>query len=164
MEQKYCLNPQEHEKLVQELKQLLKEKFSLEQKIREQITKENAEKEQLFLELLELFDGLESLITYLQNNPEPNPRFIQRLPKSLGSLQKKLLTILKRRDVTIIEHSQPLPDYQFCQVVDRETRNDLEENTITKIVRQGFWSDQKVLRPLEVITSKTEEEIQPSGE
>ena len=158
MEKKYCLNPQQHEQLVQELRQLLQEKFALEQKIREQTTQNNAEKEQLFLEILELFDGLESLITYLQENPEPNPRFIKRLPKSLGSLQKKLLTILKRRDVTMIEHSQSLPDYQFCQVVDRETRNDLEENTITKIVRQGFWSDQKVLRPLEVITAKTEEE------
>lgn len=157
MQQKYCVTPQQHEELVSQLKTLLKDKFSLEQKVREQTTQGNAEKEQLFLELLELFDGLESLITYLQENPEPNPRFLKRLPKSLGSLQKKLLTILKRRNVTMIEHSESIPDYKICQVVDRETRTDLEENTITKIVRQGFWSEEKVLRPLEVITTKVEE-------
>lgn len=153
MQEQYCLTPKQREELLEELKALLKDKFSLEQKVREQISQSNAEKEQLFLELLELFDGLESLITYLQENPEPNPRFIKRLPKSLGSLQKKLLTILRRREVTVIEHSSPTPDYQTCQVRDREIRNDLEENTITKIVRQGFWSNGKILRPVEVITS-----------
>lgn len=160
MPEQYCLNAQQREELLEEIKTLLKDKFSLEQNLRETLTQVDAEKEELFLELLELFDGLESLITYLQENPEPNPRLMKRLPKSLGTLQKKLLTTLKRRDVTPMEHSSLALNYQYCQVVDRETRSDLEDNTITKIVRQGFWSNGKVLRPLEVITSQLEEENQ----
>mgnify|MGYP003526458286 CR=1 FL=1 len=45
-------------------------------------------------------------------------------------------------------------EYRICQVVDREEREDLEEQTITKVVRQGFRVEDKVLRPIEVITSK----------
>jgi molecular chaperone GrpE len=152
----YCLTPEQRDELLQYLGNLLQEKVSLEQESREQANTYNSEKEQLFLEILELFDGLESLITYLNENPEPDHRFIKRLPKSLETLQKKLLTILKRREVTPIEHSSNTPDYQVCQVMDREVRNDLDNNTITKIIRQGFWSNNKVLRPQEVITSKSE--------
>ncbi|QDZ40265.1 nucleotide exchange factor GrpE [Euhalothece natronophila Z-M001] len=152
----YCLTPEQREELLSQVGNLLKEKLELKQELQKQVNTANSEKEQLFLEVLELFDGLESLITYLNENPDPDPRFIKRLPKSLGTLQKKLLTILKRREVTPIDHSSSVPDYQVCQVVDREPRDDLEDNTITKVVRQGFWLNSKVLRPLEVITSKAE--------
>mgnify|MGYP006289583013 FL=1 len=132
---------------------MLKDKFSLGQEIREQTSQMNAEQEKLFLELLELYDGLESLITALKENPD-NPRLMKRLPKSLTSLQNKLLTTLKRRNVNLIEHSASFPDYEVCEVVDREPRDDLKENTITKVVRQGFWFKEKILRYLEVITSQ----------
>jgi molecular chaperone GrpE len=46
------------------------------------------------------------------------------------------------------------PNFEFCRVVDREIRDDIEEQTITKIVRQGFQLDNQTLRPIEVITSK----------
>lgn len=39
-------------------------------------------------------------------------------------------------------------------MVGREKGEDLEEQTITKVVRQGFRVEDKVLRPIEVITSK----------
>ena len=152
----YCLKSDQREELLLQLGNLLKENLALKQELQKQANTANSEKEQLFLEVLELFDGLESLITYLNENPDPDPRFIKRLPKSLGTLQKKLLTILKRREVTPIEHSSSVPDYKVCQVVDREQRDDLEDNTITKVVHQGFWLNGKVLRPLEVITSQTE--------
>ncbi|MBW4665180.1 MAG: nucleotide exchange factor GrpE [Chroococcus sp. CMT-3BRIN-NPC107] len=47
------------------------------------------------------------------------------------------------------------PDFNLCRVVDREVRADLPEQTITKILRQGFHLGKKVLRPTEVITSKS---------
>lgn len=152
-QKQYCLSPKQYQELLDNLSGLLKDKFSLEQEIREQTSQTNAEKAELFLELLELYDSLESLISALKGNPD-NPRLMKRLPKSLTSLQNKLLTTLKRRNVTLIEHSDSFPDYAICKVVDREPRDDLEEKTITKIVRQGFWFKEKVLRYLEVITSQ----------
>jgi molecular chaperone GrpE len=72
----------------------------------------------------------------------------------LGTIQSKLLTILERREVTLIDYQGDKPDFDFCQVIDTEIRDDLEEKTITQIVRKGFRVGENTLRPIEVITSK----------
>ncbi|MFW6295945.1 MAG: nucleotide exchange factor GrpE [Halothece sp.] len=149
-----ALTHEERDRLKQEISNLYKERVSLQQAIREQQEQHQAANEQLFLELLELFDTLEFLLNYLEENPDPNPQFYKRLPKSVGSIQKKLLTILKRRQVNRIEFEGEQPDFSCCQVVDCEIRDDLEEHTITKTVRQGFRLEEKLLRPIEVITAK----------
>ena len=148
------LTDEQRNQLQQELGNLLKERMSLKQALQQQGETTNSEKEELFLELLEVFDALEFFLNYIQENPDPNPKFFKRLPKSLGTIQKKLLNILERRKVQPIEFQATKPDYNVCQVVDREEREDLEEQTITKVVRQGFRVENKVLRPIEVITSK----------
>ena len=148
------INKEQRNQLQQELGTLLKEKMSLKQALQQQGEKATAEKEELFLELLEVFDSLEFFLNYIEENPDPNPKFFKRLPKSLSTIQKKLLTILEQRQVKLIKSPDITPDYSYCQVVDREEREDLKEHTITKIVRQGFLVDDKVLRPTEVITSK----------
>ena len=148
------LNEEQRNQLQHKLKTLLKERMSLKQSLQQQGEKATAEKEELFLELLEVFDALESFLNYIEENPDPNPKFFKRLPKSLGTIQKKLLNILERRQVQPIKFEDTQPDYSICQVVDREEREDLKEQTITKIVRQGFRVEEKILRSVEVITSK----------
>ena len=147
------INKEQRNQLQQELGTLLKEKMSLKQAIQQQREKATVEKEELFLELLEVFDSLEFFLNYIEENPDPNPKFFKRLPKSLSTIQKKLLTILEQRQVKPIKTPDTTPDYSYCQVVDREEREDLEEQTITRVVRQGFRVNDKVLRPIEVITS-----------
>ncbi|MFM5900721.1 MAG: nucleotide exchange factor GrpE [Dolichospermum sp.] len=39
--------------------------------------------------------------------------------------------------------------------MDQEERTDIPDQTITKIVRRGFYWGEKVLRPAEVITAKS---------
>ena len=145
------------DKLQQELGSLLKEKMSLKQSLKQQQEETTADKEELFLELLEIFDSLEFFLDYLTENPEPNPKFYQRLPKSLSTIKNKLLRILEKRQVKAIALSDNKPDYSVCQVVDREPREDLEEHTIVKIVRKGFAIESKLLRPMEVITARRED-------
>ena len=148
------LSDKQRNQLQQELGTLLKEKMSLKQSLQQQGEQATSEQEQLFLELLEVFDALEFFLDYIEKHPDPNPKFFKRLPKSLGTIQKKLLNILERRQVQPIKFQDNKPNYNVCQVVDREEREDLEEQTITKVVRQGFRVEDKVLRPIEVITSK----------
>ncbi|AIE73213.1 MULTISPECIES: nucleotide exchange factor GrpE [unclassified Synechocystis] len=148
------ITPDYRDKVLADLQSLLKEKRLLAQLLKEEEKSNRSASEALFLEFLELFDMLESLLLYLEENPEPNPRFIKRLPKSLGTIQSKLLTILERREVNLIEFGGDKPDFNFCQVVDTEVREDLEEKTITKVVRKGFKIGDSTLRPIEVITSK----------
>lgn len=148
------ITPDCRDKLLSELGSLLREKRLLAQLLKEEEKSNRSASEALYLEFLELFDMLESLLVYLEENPEPNPRFIKRLPKSLGTIQSKLLTILERREVTPIDYQGDKPDFDFCQVVDTEIRDDLEEKTITQVVRKGFKVGEHTLRPIEVITSK----------
>jgi molecular chaperone GrpE len=148
------ITPDYRDKILSEMGSLLREKRLLAQLLKEEQKSNQSASEALFLEFLELFDMLESLLLYLEENPEPNPRFIKRLPKSLGTIQSKLLTILERREVTLIDYQGDKPDFDFCQVIDTEIRDDLEEKTITQIVRKGFRVGENTLRPIEVITSK----------
>lgn len=152
--EKLTLSEEQRNQLLKELGSLLKENMALKQELREQEKNHQAFNEELFLEMLEVFDSLEFLVTYLAENSDKNPQFFKRLPKSLATTQKKLLTVLARRGVTLIDFQETKPDFSLCQVVDREVRNDLEEQTITKIVRSGFLVNQKTLRPVEVITAK----------
>ncbi|REJ48317.1 MAG: nucleotide exchange factor GrpE [Microcystis aeruginosa TA09] len=152
----YKISEEDRNKLLSLIINLTKEEASLKQALRQQGENNRSEKEQIFLELLEVFDTLESLLNYLEYRHEPDDRVGKRLPKSLKSVQTKLLSILEKRQVLKIELSADQPDFTICQVVDREIRPDLEEQTITKIVRQGFTIEDKLLRPMEVITSKQE--------
>ncbi len=150
----FQLNELQKKQIQQELGNLLKEKMSLKQSLKQQGEQTKTEQEELFLELLEIFDSLDFFLNYFEENPEPNPKFLKRLPKSIGTIQKKLLNILEKRKVQQIELEDNKLDYGICQVVDREEREDIEEQTITKIIRQGFKVESKILRPMEVITSK----------
>ena len=111
----------------------------------------------LFLELLEVADALEALLDYLENNPSPSPEFIERLPKSIGAVNRKFLGVLGKRQLLPIELQEGTePDFNLCRVIDREERTDIPDQTITKIVRRGFHLGEKVLRPTEVITAKSD--------
>lgn len=137
--------------LLQDFKQLLKEKVSLQQALREQKEISESANEELFLELLEVIDALDFLLNYLGTSAEMIPPSWKSLPKSVNSVQKKLLSILERRQVIPIDFQESKPDFSLCRVVEREIRDDLEEQTIIKIIRRGFRLGHKLLRPVEAI-------------
>ncbi|MGB3757746.1 MAG: nucleotide exchange factor GrpE, partial [Rivularia sp. (in: cyanobacteria)] len=118
--------------------------------------KSAASSEDLYLELLEVGDALENLLEYLASNSELTPEICQRLPKNMGAIHRKLLNVLKKRQISPIELEEIQPDFDLCRVVEREVRSDLADQTITKIVRRGFRLGETILRSAEVITSKIE--------
>lgn len=153
----FVLTSQQRDELLETFGSLLKQKVTLQQSIWEQKEQTKADNETLFLELLEIFDALESLISYLSGDLEADSQiFKKRLLKSLSATQKKLLILLEKKGVTLIDFQGSQPDFRVCQVIAQEVRKDLDEQTITQVIRQGFWIEDKVLRPLEVITSKRE--------
>ncbi len=144
------------EKLIEKIGTLEKDNMLLKQSLREQQTKSVASSEDLFLELLEVGDALETLLEYLASNSELTPEICQRLPRNIGAIHRKLLNVLKKRQISPIELEETQPDFDLCRVVEREVRSDLADKTITKIVRRGFILGETILRPAEVITSKVE--------
>ncbi|MBF2058376.1 MAG: nucleotide exchange factor GrpE [Cyanobacterium sp. T60_A2020_053] len=154
------ISQENQEKILSELKNLLFERGKLNQQLVINNQENETKEENLYQEMLDIYDSLEFLINYLDNNSkegEMNVKALKRLPKFVGSIQEKLLTILGRREVKKIDFNGEFPDYNICQVIDREIRNDVPDKSITKIIRQGFKYQEKILRPVEVITAKTEE-------
>ncbi|MEA5620751.1 nucleotide exchange factor GrpE [Cronbergia sp. UHCC 0137] len=149
----YSINLELRDSIEQKLGILLKENVSLQQSIREQKNQAIAQNEDLFLELLEVADALEALLNYLENNSDPSPEFIASLPKSISIVNRKFLSLLKKRQVLPIELESKEPDFNLCRVVDQEERSDVGDQTITKVVRKGFYWGEKILRPVEVITA-----------
>lgn len=150
------------ETLVQAIGDQLRQNFTLAQTLREQTQQHNSEHEVLFLELLEVVDAMELLLRYADSSHENAvPKGSDQQPavaiaKSLKSIQKKLLGVLAKRQVTAIALSNSPIDFATCRVVDQEVRPELSPQTITQVVRQGFrWRD-RILRPMEVIISKPE--------
>jgi molecular chaperone GrpE len=149
------LSTKQRDQIIEEIRILLKNEKTLQQTLKKEQDQRNTANEQLFLELLGIFDTLEFLVDYLSNSPEPSAKSIKRLSKQLEVLQRKLVGILEQRKVELIEDlNHTKPDFNLCVVVDREVRNDLEDQTITKVVKKGFRIENRVLRPIEVITSK----------
>ena len=152
---KYLISLELRNLLVQKLSTLEKDNVSLQKSLKEQQNQTTAQTEDLFLELLEVADALEALLNYLKNNPDPSPEFMERLPKSIGAVNRKFLSVLNRRQILPIELQEGTePDFNLCRVIDREERTDIPNQTITKIVCRGFLWGEKVLRPTEVITAK----------
>ncbi|MCZ2203034.1 nucleotide exchange factor GrpE [Cylindrospermopsis raciborskii] len=149
------LSTKQRDQIIEEIRILLKNEKTLQQTLKKEQDQRNTANEQLFLELLGIFDTLEFLVDYLSNSPEPSAKSIKRLSKQLEVLQRKLVGILEQRKVELIEDlNHTKPDFNLCVVVDREVRNDLEDQTITKVVKKGFRIENRVLRAIEVITSK----------
>ncbi|MGK7957804.1 MAG: nucleotide exchange factor GrpE [Crocosphaera sp.] len=153
---KLTLTHEQRQKLLEDLQKILKEQVVLEQAIWNEQEKNQANNETLFLELIEIFDSLESLINYLSSNSDQSSPLLTRFCKSLKSIQNKLLVLLEKRQVKLVDFQETKPDFKLCQVVDKEIRNDLEEQTITQIIRQGFQQGDQLLRPVEVIISEKE--------
>jgi molecular chaperone GrpE len=150
----FQISQDQKETIELKLRDLLKQKITLEQSIKNSESFNRAKEEDLYLELLGIFDSLDFLLNYLSENQEFNPALIKRLPKNLANIQKKLINILEKRLVKLIEIVDGKLDYSCCQVVDQEIRTDLPEKSITKVVRSGFKIGDKVLRPAQVIISK----------
>jgi molecular chaperone GrpE len=145
------ITKQQQQATIQEIGCLLKEQRSLQQSLAKQDLANTASNEQLFLELLEIFDMLESSIDFfLKTDRVLTEREIQRLPKSLATIQSKLIATLGRRQVEKIEITDTILDSDLCQIVDRQIDPDLTNPIVTKVVRQGFKIGDMLLRPVEV--------------
>ncbi len=145
-----AITKEQQQQAIEQIGCLLKERRSLQQSLAKQDVTNSTSNEQLFLELLEMFDTLESLIDYFENNQQLTERAIERLPKSLGTIQSKLLSILTRREVKMIEVEGTELKGDLYQVVDTQINPCLTTPVITKVVRQGFTINGNLLRPVEV--------------
>ena len=152
----FIIDTELRDHLFQNISSLQKENAKLKQDIRNSRNDIEAEKDAFFLELLEVIDTLDNLTTSLENSLESLPESHQRLPRAIGSIQRKLLTTLQKQDVyPIIIPEKEAVDINLCRIIESENRDDLPERSLLKILKTGYKNGDKVLRSAEVIVTKS---------
>ena len=152
----FVIDTELRDRLVQDISNLQKENAKLKQDIRNGKNDTEAEKDAFFLELLEVIDTLDNLTTYLENSLNALPESHQRLPRAIGSIQRKLLMTLQKRSVCpIIIPEQEAVDVNLCRIIESENRDDLPERSLVKTLKTGYMNGDKVLRSAEVIVAKS---------
>ena len=152
----FVIDTELRERLVQDIGSLQKENAKLKQDIRNNRNDIEAEKDAFFLELLEVIDTLDNLTTSLENSIEALPESHQRLPRLIGSIQRKLLATLQKRDVyPIVIPEKETVDINLCRIIDSENSDDLPERSLVKTLKTGYMNGDKVLRSAEVIVTKS---------
>ena len=71
---------------------------------------------------------------------------------TVRSIHEELTEILERRGVTVISESPDL-NPKYCKVIRAEEKEDIAAPQILRIVRKGYITQEKVIRPLEVIVA-----------
>lgn len=148
----FALNSQQKEQILKKIGELEKNNFELKQALREFEVNTCSSNEKIFLELLEILDGFSFLSDYLDDNKDKSIN-LNRFNRSLKSLRSKLLSVLEKREVRPISLNDDL-NSECCLVVDQEVNDTLDDGSIVRIVREGYWSGNNILRPTEVITTK----------
>lgn len=152
----FVIGEELRDRLVQDISNLQKENAGLKQNIRNNSNDIESQKDAFFLELLEVIDTLDNLTTSLENSLEALPESHQRLPRAIGSIQRKLLMTLQKRDVCpIVIPEQEAVDVNLCRIIESENRDDLPERSLVKILKTGYMNGDKVLRSAEVIVTKS---------
>ena len=152
----FVIDTELRDRLFQSMSSLQKENAGLKQNIRNNSNDTEAEKDAFFLELLEVIDTLDNLTTSLENSLEALPESHQRLPRAIGSIQRKLLMTLQKRDVCpIVIPEKEAVDVNLCRIIESENRDNLPERSLIKILKTGYMNGDKVLRSAEVIVAKS---------
>ncbi len=129
----YTIDENQRNLTIQTINDLQKQNAVLQKTIRANKSESEAKNANFFLELLEIVDTLDNLINSLENSPEPLPESYQRLPRAISFVQRKLLSILQKRDVHVITIPENTPvDINSCRIIDSEIRDDLPERSLLK--------------------------------
>ena len=113
-------------------------------------------KKNIFLELLEVVDSLQRILSQAENMPRDDT--VDKLAGHIRVAGRQLNQVLSRRDVIPFETMGTRADAGLTEVVDvRETDTGMDEEVIEEI-QQGYLYRGNLLRRAMVIVSKLKEE------
>jgi molecular chaperone GrpE (heat shock protein) len=103
------------------------------------------------IEVIDTFEKAEEIINERGlNQQEESKKVINRYT----TIQKRLFKILQKRGVSQLQFPENKLIIGFCDVVETEPNPDLENDTIIKVVRNGYIHGKELIREAEVIIVK----------
>lgn len=133
-------------------KEIVELKQSLVEEKQESFRKER----EILLELFETIDALDILLENLRHKKNQDIS-LKRTIKNIESISRKILRILQKRGIDVIEFPDNKAAFGKCKIVDTQNIPELAEETIIKIVKIGFGKGDEIIRPADVITVKYDE-------
>ncbi len=140
--------------LRQKLVEFQLEIAELKHTIRERENSCDSSEKDLMLNLLEIVDAFETLDENISAKEADLDNTSRALAGSARSIHKKLVRLLKSRNIVPLTFPENRAAMDRCKVVDTRTAPDQENETILTVVKNG-WIDAKrdiVLRKADVIT------------
>lgn len=119
---------------------------SLEMKFKQKIDKEIEDKRNIFINLINVIDDIDRIISNRGNATE-NDNY-------LDTIRKKILKLLEKYGVTQMYFNNNKAKYGWCEVVDTEKAEGIEEEVIVHEIKKGYLWNDKVLRLASVIIVK----------
>lgn len=110
------------------------------------------------LSLFEVLDAFENLNENISEKEKEFDKTTRMLARSIRSIHKKLVRILKSNHIVQIEFQDNKAEMDYCKVVDTQEAEDMENETILSVVKNGYINKEKsvVLRKAEVITVRND--------
>ena len=149
-------------------KEFLKEKFVEFQLIIAELTHALSEQEKrskdrendLYMNLFDVIDAFENLNENIREKGDSLDKTARLLSKSIQSIHRKLIRLLKTRNIIQIEFPDKKAKMENCKIVDTKESGSMESETILSVVKNGYIDRKqgKVLRKAEVITVLNSEE------
>jgi len=141
-------------KIEEKITELLKENILL----RSEIEKNNStffdRERKVFLDILEIIDRFEKAeLSIKERNLNTNIESNKSIERLLTA-KKKTLSILEKYGITKIAFENNMSIDEYCKIVDVEPDNNLPNNFIISIEKDGYLINQELLRVADVIIVK----------
>jgi molecular chaperone GrpE (heat shock protein) len=114
---------------------------------------------ELCAELFEILDVFDSIELNQWRRSEPLDKSGQRLLNSIRAVQRKLLRLLKSRQIEPLDLPDRRARIEQCAIVDTRPAPDRENEEIIAVLKRGYVDAARdvVLRKAEVVTVRNEE-------
>ena len=149
-------------------KEFLKEKFvkfqlkiaELTHALSEQEKRSKDRENDLYMNLFDMLDAFENLNENIRAKEDGLDKTARLLSKSIQSIHRKLIRLLKTRNIIQIEFPDKKAKMENCKIVDTKESGSMENETILSVVKNGYVDRKQgiVLRKAEVITVLNSEE------
>jgi len=116
--------------------------------------KSQKEIDSVFREMLTVVDSFDDAEAVIKERGLDRSDDAQRAVTRLLSAKRKLVKILEKNDVTIIEFPDGLANDNDCLITDTVPDKGKRENEIVSIEKNGYYRKGHLLRPAEVIVVK----------
>ncbi|NNJ83570.1 MAG: nucleotide exchange factor GrpE [Gammaproteobacteria bacterium] len=126
--------------------------IDLEGALREEKKRASESEDEIFLALCTVLDSFENIFKSMAEKESNLDKTGRRMLKSFQAIHRKLIRILEEHGVKQIEFPEGKSIVGLCKVMETRLEIGREEGDIIAIIRNGYQSENRVLRPAEVIT------------